>query len=89
MSLRVMCDRAEQAAGPAVSASPRKRPTTVLSPHVAKGQVQTCSCQPNCERPTICIRKVRAAVTRTQQGERHADSKRIRGFCFVRIVRNC
>ena len=37
MTLRVIRDWVEPAAGPAMSALPRKRPTIVLGPHVAKG----------------------------------------------------
>ena len=39
--LWVIRDRVEPAAGPAMSALPRKRPTIVSGPHVAKGQKRT------------------------------------------------
>jgi hypothetical protein len=44
-SLWVISDRVEPAAGLAMSALPRKRPTIVSGPHVAKCQKQTRALQ--------------------------------------------
>jgi hypothetical protein len=70
--LRVIRDRVGQAAGPATSAMPRKRPTTVSGPHVAMGHDRTPAARQ-------MARSFDDLVGGREQRWRRSEAERLRG----------